>query len=530
METTERRPYKKHPLRDKFTYLIVGTAVILSVLAVAISYQLYIDKMDTHTVTICNGALNLVEMGITGDEVSAFLKEDVESPAYREKETQLKHVLDGFDEITYLYVYQITEDYCKVVFDIDTEDLPGEMLGTTIPLDDSFRPYLADLLAGREIEPVISDDQYGWLVSVYRPMFDSSGKCVAYAAVDVSMDSVRSDRYIFIIRVISLLTGATILIAAFAVWYAQTKLANPINRLASFARNFAYDSTDDKSLSIEQLEELQVHTGDEVENLSDSITKMVSDTVQYVGVIKEKSRELSDKANLILRMQNNIIISFANMIENRDACTGSHVRHTAAYVGAISRALAALHIDGDELTEEEQNTYQKCAPLHDIGKIRISDMLLNKPGRLTPEEFDEMKTHTTAGGEILRETLAGIEDQTYLAQAIEMASCHHERWDGKGYPKGIAGKDIPLCARIMAVADVFDALISRRSYKEPMSFDDAVETIRSESGTHFDPDVVKAFLSALDDIRRIANDEAEETLHVSADAIKKTIQSKQQET
>ena len=341
---------------------------------------------------------------------------------------------------------------------------------------------------------------------VYRPMYDSSGRCVAYAAVDVSMEEVRSDRFIFIIRVISLLTGATILITAFAVWFAQTKLARPINRLADMARSFAYDDENGREVTLSQLEKLQINTGDEIENLSDSITKMVTDMLQYISVINEKSRDIANKAAIISRMQNNIIFAFANMIERRDACTGSHVRHTADYVYTIGQCLYKDGAFPEELSEDYLDTLQKSAPLHDVGKIRIPDSILNKPGKLTKEEFDVIKTHTNAGGEILSETLAGLEDQSFLKQAIQLATYHHERWDGKGYPQGLLGNNIPLCARIMAVADVFDALVSKRSYKEPFSFDEAVLIIQEEAGTHFDPSVVDAFLKILPQIRSIAND------------------------
>ncbi|MBP5437904.1 MAG: HD domain-containing protein, partial [Treponema sp.] len=139
--------------------------------------------------------------------------------------------------------------------------------------------------------------------------------------------------------------------------------------------------------------------------------------------------------------------------------------------------------------------------LHDIGKIKISDAILNKPGKLTEEEFEVMKTHTTEGMKILSKTLLSTTGSGYLKESIDMAWCHHEWWNGKGYPRGLKGEDIPLSARIMAVADVFDALLSRRSYKEPIPFDRAIEIVKNESGTHFDPLVVAAFLNTADFLR-----------------------------
>ncbi len=162
----------------------------------------------------------------------------------------------------------------------------------------------------------------------------------------------------------------------------------------------------------------------------------------------------------------------------------------------------------DLLTFAYREKLEISAPLHDIGKIKIPDGILNKPGKLTPEEFEVIKSHTSAGREILEHAFIGGEDDNYLSEAMKMAYCHHEKWDGKGYPNGMKEDEIPLCARIMALADVFDALISRRSYKEPLSFENAVSIIKGESGSHFDPDVVAAFLNIKEDIRRIAEDNA----------------------
>jgi HD-GYP domain-containing protein (c-di-GMP phosphodiesterase class II) len=157
------------------------------------------------------------------------------------------------------------------------------------------------------------------------------------------------------------------------------------------------------------------------------------------------------------------------------------------------------------------------APLHDIGKIHVPDAILNKPGKLTDEEFRKMQEHTTAGKEIIESTISSVSVEAgYLKEARNLAAYHHEKWNGKGYPCGLAGEEIPLSARIMAVADVFDALVSTRSYKKPFPFEKAMDIIREGAGSHFDPLVAQAFLNAEDEVRRIseANDaSAEHPLH-----------------
>lgn len=162
-------------------------------------------------------------------------------------------------------------------------------------------------------------------------------------------------------------------------------------------------------------------------------------------------------------------------------------------------------IYADEITNEFIDNVVHSAPLHDIGKIQVPDSLLNKPGKLTAEEFKIMQKHTMAGKEIIEKAIESVAgDSGYLKEAKNLAAYHHEKWNGKGYPCGLSGEDIPLSARIMAVADVFDALMSRRSYKPPFDFEYAVSIIKNDSGTHFDPQIVTAFLNAEEEIREVA--------------------------
>lgn len=212
-----------------------------------------------------------------------------------------------------------------------------------------------------------------------------------------------------------------------------------------------------------------------------------------------------NKRNYYLRkynnMQSHIITTMADIIENRDESTGGHIKRTAKYVEILAKELYRQGKYTDILTKQYIGDMVMAAPLHDIGKIHISDAVLNKPGRLTDEEFALMKTHTTAGRELLEKAKGDLGEIRYLNIAIEMAAYHHEWENGKGYPYGVKGGEIPLCAKILAVADVFDALTSKRCYKEPMPFEKATSIIREERGTHFDEDVVDAFIVSSEKIR-----------------------------
>ena len=220
-------------------------------------------------------------------------------------------------------------------------------------------------------------------------------------------------------------------------------------------------------------------------------------TIAIIGLIlRGTKRSLYYKK--IAGMQSGMITLMADMVENRDDNTGGHIKRTARYVESIAKELKRRGAYQNILTDEYVRELVVAAPLHDIGKIHVPDDVLNKPGRLTDDEFDIMKSHTTAGHDLLIHAKEELGEYGYLTMAVEMATYHHEWWNGKGYPYGISGNDIPLCARIMAVADVFDALISKRIYKDAMPLEKAYAIIREESGTHFEPEIVDAFFEVAD--------------------------------
>ena len=205
----------------------------------------------------------------------------------------------------------------------------------------------------------------------------------------------------------------------------------------------------------------------------------------------EKQKKLSD-------MQVQIISRLANLIESRDTETGEHVARTSAYVKTLAEDCVSEGVYLDQIDDNYINMLFTLSPLHDVGKILVSDKILRKPGRLTPEEFEEIKKHTIDGGEIVKQILHDISNEEYVNFAIDIATYHHERWDGTGYPQKLKEEEIPLSARIMAIADVFDALVSKRCYKDAMPVDEAFKTIQEESGTHFDPKLVEVFLKHKD--------------------------------
>ncbi len=218
--------------------------------------------------------------------------------------------------------------------------------------------------------------------------------------------------------------------------------------------------------------------------------------VYYNDLVQEDVQaDLIASREKMAEMQNHTVSGLANLIESRDTETGGHVSRTCALVREIAEKARKEGVYADEIDDRFISLIYSLAPMHDVGKIVVPDSILRKPGKLTPEEFEQMKKHANKGGEVVRSILEGVADEEYVSFASDIATYHHERWDGAGYPEGISGEKIPLCARIMAIADVYDALVSKRCYKDPIPHSDAVKVIESEAGTHFDPKLVEVFLS-----------------------------------
>ncbi len=217
--------------------------------------------------------------------------------------------------------------------------------------------------------------------------------------------------------------------------------------------------------------------------------------ILYSVICTRNVREIY-QSDRVERIQKSVISSLATVVEERDENTGGHIGRTGNYVEMLIGKMKK-HPRYSNLPDEYCNYVTLAAPMHDIGKIRIPDAILNKPGRLTEEEFEIMKKHAVYGADIIRKTLSNVQDKEYSTIAVNIAHSHHERYDGTGYPDGLKGEQIPLEARIMALADVYDALVSERVYKKAFPPEKARRIISEESGKQFDPLLAELFLEAL---------------------------------
>lgn len=232
----------------------------------------------------------------------------------------------------------------------------------------------------------------------------------------------------------------------------------------------------------------------------------ITDVTDRHNYSKRLEAEVDIRTREIQRIQRSIVSSFAGIVEARDNSTGEHIVRMSRYVEILARSLRSLGYYGDELTDSFITGLVDVAPLHDIGKISIPDGILLKPGKLTDEEFAVIKTHTLMGVQVIDQCLSGVERPEYVALAKEVALCHHEKWDGSGYPNGLRGEEIPLSGRIIAVADVYDAVRSERVYKPAINRDEARQIILDGKGSHFAPEVVEAFDHAIREIEAVVED------------------------
>ena len=215
---------------------------------------------------------------------------------------------------------------------------------------------------------------------------------------------------------------------------------------------------------------------------------------------------------VLRRMENynsEIVTSFATLVESRDSSTGSHVKRTKSYVKILLDEIKTNSLFSSIMTKDFEDKMMNAAPMHDIGKISIPDTILQKPGKLTDEEYNVMKKHSVLGGEIIQEIFKDMDDKEFLNIAYDVTRYHHEKWNGNGYPEGLVGKEIPFSARIMAIADVFDAISAKRCYRDAMPLDKCFAIIKEGKGVDFDPVLTDLFLNAKEKVEKVCKESRE---------------------
>ncbi len=489
---------RRMSMQKKILLIFSASLIVVSFAAMIIGVSIYRSDIIEDRTQLAQSTAKIAARLIDGDHIDEYHENGESSPEYLETKSVLEDILSSSGEISCLYVYKMEQNGSRVVFGTGTGDLAAEKTGALIPYDDALAPYSSKLLAGEEIEPIITNDKYGYLLTAYQPVYNSGGRCVCYVGAGVDMGRIEEIGRSFLMEMLSLFLGFLILICVFVSWLIKYHIIFPINSIAECMDESSYTGDDQEKMDeyVRKLRSLDIITGDEVEKLYNSICKTTRDQAEQLRSI----RRLSDSTAV---MQDGLIITMADLVESRDSDTGAHIQKTAAYVRIIVEGLRRKGYYAEKITSKFVSDVVRSAPLHDVGKINIPDNVLNQPRKLTDEEYEIMKTHTTIGKEIIEKAINTVHGGSYLKEARNMAAYHHERWDGKGYPTGLHGEVIPLSARIMAVADVFDALTSPRVYKPAFPIEKALDIIKEGSGTQFDPKCVEAFMDSLPEVKVI---------------------------
>ena len=374
----------------------------------------------------------LAALKVDPDKIDVWLENGADEDYYETKE-ELQQITDNTPYVQYLYLVQVHKDGFHFVFDLTTSDYelskyletePSELeIGYVYPFDRSFDKYIPALLAGQRIDVIETDDEYGWLLTAYEPIYNNLGECKGYIGTDASMIGVSSYTNAFTIWVLVISV----------IFLAGVALVGVL--VASYTRHAA---------------ELDVKA-------------------------EQQSRDQ--------KILQEVIESYSQVVDAKDPYTNGHSSRVAEYAVKIAE-LAGKN-------DEECQKIYFTALLHDVGKVGIPDSIINKPGKLTKEEFNIIKQHPEKGNQILSE----IDAFSYLSVG---AHFHHERYDGKGYPNGLKGEEIPEIARIIACADAYDAMTSRRSYRDPIPQHIVREEFVKGIGTQFDPEFARNMLHLID--------------------------------
>ena len=481
---------------NRTTAIVIFTSLLLIAVTGWIGFGLYFNNTKEEKTVDALNALRLSAEVIDPEKINDYIAAGEGAEGYLETQELLRKIKNSSQDVETMFFVKFENNAGRRIFNLDGDG--AETIPVKIEYEEEFKEHLPAFLAGENIEPLEHGSINHWTRSIFYPIKDNNGRVVCYGVADVSITNMQEYMKSFSTKALFILLGFFILVIAHNLWVTNVTMVYPIRSMAKCVDDFSNLGYEQEQLdqNVRNIRALEIETHDEVEQLYDSICTMTLN-------LAEQMRDLRRLSDTTAKMQDGLIITMADMVENRDSDTGEHIQKTSAYVKIIVEGLQKKGYYASKINAKFISDVIRSAPLHDIGKINIPDAVLNKPGKLTDEEYEIIKTHTVAGKKIMEDAISTVKGENYLKEARNMAAYHHERWDGNGYPDGLHGEVIPLSARIMAVADVFDALTSARVYKPAFSLEKALTIIKEGSGTQFDPKCVEVFMDNLPEVKVI---------------------------
>ncbi|MBR5421846.1 MAG: HD domain-containing protein [Lachnospiraceae bacterium] len=512
MSDSKNRSHKGLSIKLVAALNSVIAIFVLTIIVVIIGYHLFeknvTENYEKYVTTVLEFAYSVATDHSFGEMIARREMPD----EYEEMREALNKIKKSSD-IDYLYAVYFDDinDINSLTYAINTKT-KAEMenggvytyLGTPCE-PGSFEEETVQILweavkSGRRQSAVLDghSDEYGHMLNGYKVLFDNMGKPAGLLCVEIDINDISKELNQYVRAILLFVTIFTIIITIIYILSIEYHLIFPITSVTKSARDFIKNIGDQNAMeeSVAKLKQLNIRSKNEVGELYETVTQMETDIAKQLNDIRQYAEHT-------LKMQNGLMVLMADMVEVRDSDTGAHIQKTAAYVKIILEGLQKKGYYKELLTPQYMEDVLKSAPLHDVGKIHIPDAVLNKTSSLTAEEYEIMKTHTTFGRAIIDRAITEVEGESYLREARNMAAYHHERWDGKGYPEGLKGEEIPLSARIMAVADVFDALTSPRIYKPAFPLSQAVKMIEDGKELQYDPKCVEVLIDSLPEVKEV---------------------------
>lgn len=400
----------------------------------------------------------------------------------------LKIICRNFN-LKYLYVYvpDFKNNKLTMIFDINDESVQNvedRDLGTIVPWKFTTAEHKA-YFAEDERGFTETNNKFGHVITKYAVVYNNKNEPIALVGADVSVDRINHMILINFLKGLIFIVCLLAIIHGLLIQYLDRIFIKPILQISSKMNNFIAENKPGH-------EPIQLNSSDELASMANSFNRMAADINSFV-------KRISD-------MQMETIFSLAKLAQSRDDDTGKHLERVQQYCYLLAQKLSEDSPYSNYINDTFINNIVNASALHDIGKVGISDLILLKPGKLTPEEFAEIQKHTTIGYETLKEVHSKFGNNSFIEMGMIIAHSHHEKWDGTGYPQKLKGEEIPLAARIMAVADVYDALSTKRVYKDAFAQEKCIEIIKEGKGTHFDPVIVDAFLEITNKFNKVRED------------------------